>query len=148
MTKRPTYPKGREQMPEADVVKRANGLATQRLLLSAAGSIFSRMPYAEARLKDIADEADISPGSLYFHFGNKDDIAKAVISIQQERMGRFWSERTPQGEPLSTDCSKSWKDSLSSSPPTNWFKQESAYPCNQTPEPTSTWAPRTLHGKA
>ncbi|GAA1140114.1 transcriptional regulator CprB [Microbacterium aurantiacum] len=87
MTKRPTYPKGREQMPEADVVKRANGLATQRLLLSAAGSIFSRMPYAEARLKDIADEADISPGSLYFHFGNKDDIAKAVISIQQERMG-------------------------------------------------------------
>ena len=68
-------------------VKRANGLETQNALLIAAGSVFSRMAYSQARLKDIADEAGISQGSLYFHFGNKDDVARAVLAAQQERMG-------------------------------------------------------------
>lgn len=76
---------------QTDRAKRANGRQTQRALLTAAGAVFSRTQYAEARLKDIADEADISPGSLYFHFGNKDDIAKAVIVEQQERMGEVLS---------------------------------------------------------
>lgn len=66
--------------------KRANGVETQQALLAAAGNVFSRMAYSQARLKDIADEAEISPGSLYFHFGNKEDVAKAVLAIQQERM--------------------------------------------------------------
>lgn len=68
-------------------VKRPHGLETQRALLVAAGAVFSRVAYAEARLKDIADEAGISQGALYFHFGNKDDVARAVLEAQQERMG-------------------------------------------------------------
>lgn len=71
--------------------KRANGIETQNALLTAAGSIFSRMAYSQARLKDIVDEAGISQGSLYFHFGNKDDVAYAVLAVQQERMGAVLS---------------------------------------------------------
>lgn len=67
-------------------VKRAHGLETQHTLLLAAGKVFSRLAYSEARLKDIADEAEISQGALYFHFGNKDDVAHAVLNAQQERM--------------------------------------------------------------
>jgi AcrR family transcriptional regulator len=66
--------------------KRAHGIATQRTLLAAAATVFSRVAYAEARLRDIADEAGISQGSLYFHFGNKDDVASAILAEQQERM--------------------------------------------------------------
>lgn len=74
-------------MPEADEKrKRAHGLLTRQALLVAAGTVFSRVPYADARLKDIADEAGISQGSLYFHFGNKADVAKAVLEEQQARM--------------------------------------------------------------
>jgi len=73
---------------ETKAVKRANGLETQRTLLAAAGAVFSRMAYADARLKDIAEEAGISQGSLYFHFGNKDDVARAVLTVQQERMAQ------------------------------------------------------------
>lgn len=75
-------------MTETKATKRAHGLETQRALLAAAGAVFSRMSYADARLKDIAEEAGISQGSLYFHFGNKDDVARAVLEVQQERMAQ------------------------------------------------------------
>lgn len=74
--------------------KRAHGLETQHALLVAAGRVFARMPYAEARLRDIADEAGISQGSLYFHFGNKDDVARAVLTEQQARMAEILSRVT------------------------------------------------------
>lgn len=67
-------------------VKRPHGLETQQALLVAAGQVFSRLAYSDARLKDIAEAADISQGALYFHFGNKEDVAQAVLEAQQERM--------------------------------------------------------------
>ncbi|MGG7465849.1 TetR/AcrR family transcriptional regulator [Plantibacter sp. YIM 135347] len=72
--------------PDDMPVKRAHGLATQQALLAAAGTVFSRMAYSQARLKDVADTAGISQGSLFFHFGNKADVANAVLATQQERM--------------------------------------------------------------
>jgi AcrR family transcriptional regulator len=48
--------------------------------------VFSRISYDKAKLKDISDEAGISLGSLYFHFGNKDDVAEAVLLTQRDRM--------------------------------------------------------------
>jgi len=44
------------------------------------------MSYDRARLRDIAAESGISEGALYFHFGNKDQVASAILSAQQERM--------------------------------------------------------------
>ena len=61
-------------------------IATRAELLEAAARVFSRMSYAEARLKDVSDESGISAGSMYFHFGNKVDIARTILEMQQERM--------------------------------------------------------------
>ncbi len=66
--------------------KQQRGIETQEALLEAAGRVFARKHYDTARLKDISDEAGISLGSLYFHFGNKDDVARAVLEQQQDRM--------------------------------------------------------------
>ncbi|WP_165384243.1 TetR/AcrR family transcriptional regulator [Leucobacter triazinivorans] len=66
--------------------RQQRGIETQSALLEAAGRVFSRMEYDKAKLKDISDDAGISLGSLYFHFGNKDDVAAAVLDAQQERM--------------------------------------------------------------
>ena len=71
---------------QATRVKRERGLKTEQSLLIAAGNVFSRLTYSEARLKDVAEEAGISQGALYFHFGNKHDVARAVLSAQQDRM--------------------------------------------------------------
>lgn len=66
--------------------KQQRAVETRDALLSAAAVVFSRATYAEARLKDIAAESGISEGAIYFHFGNKQDIAVAVLDAQQERM--------------------------------------------------------------
>ena len=66
--------------------KQQRGIATQTALIEASARVFARMEYDTAKLKDISEEAGISLGSLYFHFGNKDDIASAVLDEQQTRM--------------------------------------------------------------
>lgn len=59
---------------------------TTSAILEGAARVFSRVPYAAARLADVCRESGISQGSLYFHFGNKADIAAAVLRAQDERM--------------------------------------------------------------
>lgn len=66
--------------------KQQRGIETRMALLEASGRVFSRLTYDQAKLKDISDEANASQGSIYFHFGNKYDIAEAVLNVQQERM--------------------------------------------------------------
>lgn len=83
-------------------VKQARAIATRMALLEAAGRVFSRVSYDKARLKDISDEAGISLGSLYFHFGNKDDIAEAVLLAQRDRMTSL-AVAALEGEGLARD---------------------------------------------
>lgn len=67
--------------------RQQRSIETRAKLLSAAGRVFARLSFAEARLKDITEESGISSeGALFFHFGKKEDIAAAVIEAQQERM--------------------------------------------------------------
>lgn len=66
--------------------KQQRAIETRSALLLGAAAVFSRMPYADARLKDISLESGISDGALYFHFGSKREIAAAVVEAQQERM--------------------------------------------------------------
>lgn len=70
--------------PDKNLRKRS--IETREVIIKAAGVVFSRLSYAEARLKDISTEAGISPGSMYFQFGNKEDIAAAVLREQDARM--------------------------------------------------------------
>lgn len=75
-----------DQASSTGRAQQQRSIATRSALLEAAGRIFSKRSFAEARLRDISTEAGISQGSLYFHFGNKEDIAEAVLAAQQERM--------------------------------------------------------------
>jgi AcrR family transcriptional regulator len=81
-------------LPLRSVLARNRGAAPQQqraietrdALLHGAASVFARTPYAQARLKDIAEATGISEGALYFHFGNKSQVAEAILVAQQERM--------------------------------------------------------------
>ncbi|MBK0421959.1 TetR/AcrR family transcriptional regulator [Leucobacter sp. CSA2] len=77
--------------------KQKRGLESRATLLESAAAIFAEKEYEGARLKDISEHAGISLGSLYFHFGNKEDVAKALLEQQSERMVQAF-EAAVEGE--------------------------------------------------
>lgn len=79
-------------MPVGDRGRQQRSIATRDSLVLAAGRVFARMTYAEARLKDISEDAQVSPGAMYFHFGNKKDFAMTVLDHQQERMQKVLND--------------------------------------------------------
>lgn len=72
--------------------KQQRAVETREALLLGASKVFARASYSSARLKDIADASGISEGALYFHFGNKAEVAAAILSAQQERMTAVLTE--------------------------------------------------------
>ena len=52
---------------------------TKRDLLNAALIIFSQKGYESTRLEDIAQEAEVTRGAIYHHFGKKADLYMALI---------------------------------------------------------------------
>jgi AcrR family transcriptional regulator len=69
----PTTPKGRR---------------TRDHLLGAALTVFARDGYVNARMSDVADEAEISMGGLYRYFANKEDLFAQVIADLHEELYR------------------------------------------------------------
>lgn len=53
--------------------------ARQNQILEAAMEVFVRLGFSKARMDDIAAEAGLSKGSLYWHFKSKEDIISAVL---------------------------------------------------------------------
>ncbi|MEA3350315.1 MAG: TetR/AcrR family transcriptional regulator [Chloroflexota bacterium] len=48
-------------------------------ILNAASDVFSRLGFHKARVNDIAEEAGLSKGTLYWYFKSKDDIINALL---------------------------------------------------------------------
>ena len=65
-------------MPANPTTKK--GRRTQSAILEAAGRVFARDGYVEARMLDIATEAGLSTGGLYRYFDNKTEVLAALIA--------------------------------------------------------------------
>jgi AcrR family transcriptional regulator len=52
---------------------------TRQAVLDAAAHLFARQGYAATNLSDIAAEAGIKTGSLYYHFDSKDELVYEVL---------------------------------------------------------------------
>lgn len=61
---------------------------TRSRLLSAALVVFSRKGYAATTLNDIADEAQVTRGAIYWHFGSKAELYNALV---QERFAEAFA---------------------------------------------------------
>lgn len=69
-------------MPAAPTTKK--GRRTREAILEAAARVFGRDGYVNARMLDIANEANLSPGGLYRYFDNKTDVFAALIGAIHE----------------------------------------------------------------
>jgi AcrR family transcriptional regulator len=81
-----------DQQKEAKPIRRrARGLRRMASILDAAEIVFARVGYDEATTHQIAAQAEISPGSLYQFFANKEEIAQALAARYVEELQRVYS---------------------------------------------------------
>lgn len=52
----------------------AEALQTKRSILDAAAKVFSANGFAKTSLSDIARDADVTRGAIYWHFENKTEL--------------------------------------------------------------------------
>ncbi len=60
--------------------------ASRRQILEIAARLLRARGYAETSLRDIAAEAGMKAGSLYYHFASKDELATEVLRLGVERV--------------------------------------------------------------
>jgi AcrR family transcriptional regulator len=65
----------------------ARGQTTRDFVLDTAVALFNEQGTAAVSTNHIAEAAGISPGNLYYHFKNKEDIIRAVL----DRMYEEWN---------------------------------------------------------
>jgi AcrR family transcriptional regulator len=80
-----------QQKHAQPVVRRARGLQRIASILDAAETVFARMGYQEATTNHIAAQAEISPGSLYQFFSNKEEIAQALATRYTEELQQAYN---------------------------------------------------------
>lgn len=74
---------------------------TRAAILDAAERAFSESSFRATRIEDIAEDADVSVGSIYSHFGNKDGLYLALVERAVELFSRYMQQAyQPEWSPL------------------------------------------------
>lgn len=75
--------------------------ARRRAILQAALRLFVRQGYEHTSIEQIAEEAELSKGLVYFYFESKDQILATLIEETYEELHRLLQERlSPLTEPV------------------------------------------------
>lgn len=61
-------------------------------LLDASAELFSTQGFRETTMRDIAKSAGMLPGSIYYHYGSKDDLLLAVYEAGVDRIVEEFNE--------------------------------------------------------
>jgi AcrR family transcriptional regulator len=64
----------------------SKGVRTRARLLAAAKLVFERDGFLEARIVDIAETAQLAPGSFYHYFSSKEEIFRELAEAQEKRL--------------------------------------------------------------
>ncbi|MEV8546442.1 TetR family transcriptional regulator [Streptomyces sp. NPDC051572] len=79
---------------------------TRTRVLDSAAKVFSRKGYTETRLSDIAAEAAMHSGSLYYHFRTREELVDEVLRVGQERVDRFVRQRVASLPPEAANLAR------------------------------------------
>jgi AcrR family transcriptional regulator len=78
------YVKRKDMTIEKPMTKAAQREATTKRLLEIARQQFTTHGYAQTATEAIVEEAGVTRGALYHHFGSKDGLFKAVVEVVQQ----------------------------------------------------------------
>ncbi|MGU3432003.1 ScbR family autoregulator-binding transcription factor [Actinomycetes bacterium M1A6_2h] len=73
------------------MVRQARAEITRDTVLAGAANVFLRLGYANASLSEIISQSQVTKGALYFHFGSKEELARAVIDEGTTRLSAAWA---------------------------------------------------------
>ena len=73
------------------MVRQARAEITRDTVLAGAANVFLRLGYANASLSEIISQSQVTKGALYFHFGSKEELARAVIDEGTSRLAAAWT---------------------------------------------------------
>ena len=76
---------------------------TRQRILDAAAKVFRQQGYAHARLSDIAEQAGMQAGSLYYHFSGREDLVAEILRLGIETS---WQQVREALDNLSEDASQ------------------------------------------
>jgi AcrR family transcriptional regulator len=71
----------------------------REVILNTARKVFARQGYADTDVQVIADLAGVGKGTVYRHFGNKQELFLATARHSQEMMGEFIRSRVNEDVP-------------------------------------------------
>ncbi|CAM2995438.1 TetR/AcrR family transcriptional regulator [Skermania piniformis] len=81
------------------MARQARAEITRDSVLAGAADVFLRLGYANASLSEIIAQSNVTKGALYFHFGSKEELARAVVDQGNERLVAackgFFDSRVP-----------------------------------------------------
>lgn len=90
------------QMPDERIPQQGRSMARRAVILGAASAIFDRVGFGTASLSQIAAEAGVGQGLIYFYFRTKEAIALAIIEEQNARTFAVMQEMYDPGSPFAT----------------------------------------------
>lgn len=79
---------------------KAEAAITRESVLKAALVVFSRKGYSAATLEDVAREAGVTRGAIYWHYGSKAELFTALEMKYSARRGEIVQEATAEGGDL------------------------------------------------
>ncbi|GHD45619.1 ScbR family autoregulator-binding transcription factor [Streptomyces galbus] len=70
---------------------------TRTIIVKAAAELFDKYGYESSSLNDIVARANVTKGAVYFHFATKEDLAQAVLDLNQGISRRLVAENDRPG---------------------------------------------------
>ncbi|WP_017444152.1 TetR family transcriptional regulator [Gayadomonas joobiniege] len=77
---------------------REEALETKNLLLDAAETVFYNKGFSSTTLMDVANEAGMTRGAIYWHFKNKSDLFEAMVERVKMPLESIFDESTADSE--------------------------------------------------
>ncbi|GGU32837.1 ScbR family autoregulator-binding transcription factor [Streptomyces lavendofoliae] len=93
--------------------KQERAVQTRLALMRAAAEVFDECGYTGAGINKILKRAGLTAGALYFHFGSKEGLAKAVMNAQQDTIEPLLDSR---GLQRLVDITLVWSHQLAADP--------------------------------
>ena len=94
---------GRRAAPQ-----QARAQRTRAELLRAAAEVFAEQGFFATTLTKITDRAGVTLGAMYFHFRNKEELAREIVQLQPERLRPVLEDLESEGLQFSVDVTLSW----------------------------------------